>query len=267
MVAEPQCGSATLTGDNAMRIEGRRILITGAASGIGLATARLFVQEGARVAMLDRNAAGITAAAAEFGDAATPVVADVAQQSQVETAVSTAEQALGGIDGVVNCAGIDLLRPFPEMTAADWRSIMAVDLDGPFFVCHAALPALTKAGAATIVNVASAAALRPLEHRTAYCSAKAAMVMFSKSLAVDLAPFNIRVNAICPGIIETPLFRQSYETAPDPQAELARIQDRYLIKRAGRPEEIAATALFLTSDESAYMTGSAIAVDGGRSFH
>jgi len=250
-----------------MRIQGRRILVTGAASGIGLAVATLFAQEGARVGMLDRNAAGVQSAATALGAAAFPVVADVAQEAQVRTAVASAVDALGGLDGVVNCAGIDLLQPFAEMTAEDWRAVMAVDLDGPFFVCRAALPALRRAGAASIVNVASAAALRPLEHRTAYCSAKAALVMFSKSLAVDLAADNIRVNAICPGIVDTPLFRGSYEAAPDPEAELRRIMDRYLIKRPGRAEEIAAAALFLTSDESAYMTGAAIAVDGGRSFH
>ena len=250
-----------------MRMQGRRVLVTGAASGIGLAVARLFFAEGASVAMLDRNARSVTAAAGELGAAAIPVVADVANEAQVDTAVDTTIAAMGGLDGVVNCAGIDLLRPFQDMTAADWRSIMSVDLDGPFFICRAALPALRAAGTATIVNVASGAALRPLEHRTAYCSAKAALVMFSKSLAVDLAPYSIRVNAICPGIIETPLFRSSFESAAEPEAELARIMDRYLIKHPGRPEDIASAALFLSSAESAYMTGAAIAVDGGRTFH
>ncbi|HTI84931.1 MAG TPA: SDR family oxidoreductase, partial [Acetobacteraceae bacterium] len=220
-----------------LRMQGRRVLVTGAASGIGLAVARLFVAEGAAVAMLDRNASSVAAAANELGASATHVVADVANETHVNTAVDTAIAAMGGLDGVVNCAGIDLLRPFEDMTAADWRSIMSVDLDGPFFVCRAALPALRAAGSATIVNVASGAALRPLEHRTAYCSAKAALVMFSKSLAVDLAPYSIRVNAICPGIIETPMFRSSFETAAEPQAELARIMDRYLIKHPGRPED------------------------------
>jgi NAD(P)-dependent dehydrogenase (short-subunit alcohol dehydrogenase family) len=232
----------------AMRMQGRRVLVTGAASGIGLAVAGLFAAEGASVAMLDRNANSVAAAAEGLGASATHVVADVADQEQVDTAVDTAIAAMGGLDGVVNCAGIDLLRPFEDMTAADWRSIMSVDLDGPFFVCRAALPALRAAGSATIVNVASGAA-------------------FSKSVAVDLAPYSIRVNAICPGIIETPLFRSSFEAAAEPQAELARIMDRYLIKHPGRPEDIASAALFLSGAESAYMTGAAIAVDGGRTFH
>jgi NAD(P)-dependent dehydrogenase (short-subunit alcohol dehydrogenase family) len=153
------------------------------------------------------------------------------------------------------------------MAPEEWERVYAVNLGGPVAVCRAALPHLRSAGGGTIVNIASAAALRPLEQRTAYCSAKAALVMFGKTLAVDLAGDGIRVNAICPGIIETPLFRASYESAPDAEAELRKILDRYVIKRAGRPEEIAYAALYLTSEESGYTTGAALAVDGGRTFH
>jgi NAD(P)-dependent dehydrogenase (short-subunit alcohol dehydrogenase family) len=129
------------------------------------------------------------------------------------------------------------------------------------------LPYLKAGGGGTIVAIASAAALRPLEQRTAYCSAKAALVMLAKTLAMEVAADGIRVNAICPGIIETPLFRSSYEGAADPEAEKRRILERYVIKRVGRPEEVAQAALYLTGAESGYTTGSALAVDGGRSFH
>ncbi len=248
-----------------MRIKGRRILVTGAASGIGRAIAAMFIAEGAVVAMLDRDAGRLEAEAAKL--AAPSFACDVSDEAQVNAAVAAAATSLGGLDGVVNSAGIDLMRPFGEMSLADWRRIMAVDLDGPFLVCAAALPALRRAGSGTIVNIASGAALRPLENRTAYCAAKAGLVMFSKTLAVDLAPDHIRVNAICPGIIDTPLFRTSFEQAENPEEELSKIMDRYLIKRAGVPDDIAAAALFLTSADSAYMTGSAIAIDGGRVFH
>ena len=247
-----------------MRLAGRRVLVTGAASGIGLATARLFQREGARVAMLDRDGATLTKAA---GDGAATLVCDVAEEGQVRAAVAQAAVALGGLDGVVNSAGIDLMRPFEQMTAAEWARVMAVDLTGPMLVCHAALPALRQAGRGTIVNIASGAGLRPLEHRTAYCAAKAGLVMFGKTLAVDLAADRIRVNAICPGIIDTPLFRSSWAGAADPEAELARILERYVIQRPGEPEEIAQAALYLTSDESSFVTGAALAVDGGRTFH
>ena len=249
-----------------MRVAGRRVLVTGAASGIGLAVARLFRQQGGAVAMLDRDERRLQAVAAEM-EGAVPLVCDVADERQVRGAVARAVEALGGLDGVVNSAGIDLLRHFEEMTAEEWSRVLAVNLTGPVLVCHAALPAMKRAGRGTIVNIASGAALRPLEQRTAYCAAKAGLVMFGKALAMDLAGRGIRVNAICPGIIDTPLFRASFEAAPDPQAELARILDRYLIKRPGHPDDVAYAALYLTSDESAFVTGAALAVDGGRTFH
>jgi NAD(P)-dependent dehydrogenase (short-subunit alcohol dehydrogenase family) len=251
-------------GERPVRLAGRRILVTGAASGIGLAVARLFQREGAAVAMLDRDAAGLKAAGV---DGAVLAVCDVADESGVRESVARAGDALGGLDGVVNSAGIDLLRRFEAMSSAEWSHVLAVDLTGPMLVCHAALPLMKRAGRGTIVNIASGAGLRPLEQRTAYCAAKSGLIMFGKTLAMDLAGDHIRVNAICPGIIDTPLFRGSWTSAPDPQAELGRILDRYVIKRAGHPDEIAHAALYLTSDESSFVTGAALAVDGGRTFH
>ena len=253
-----------------MRLRGRKVLITGAASGIGLATAALFAREGATVALIDSNGEALEKAGSGLRDEGHQVAiagADVTSAPEVAAAVERIVGALGGLDGVVNAAGADLMRPFGEMSSDDWARILAVNLTGPCQVCRAALPALQAAGRGTVVNIASGAALRPLENRTAYCAAKAGLVMFGKALAIDLAPFNIRVNAICPGIIDTPMFRASFEAAPDVQAEFARILDRYVIKRVGQPDDIAHAALFLTGDESAYVTGSALAVDGGRTFH
>ncbi len=247
-----------------MRLHDRRVLVTGAASGIGLAVSRLFTREGARVAMLDRDEARLTTAGV---DGATTLVCDVTDERAVRRSVADAAAALGGVDGVVNCAGIDLMRAFEEMTTEEWSRVLAIDLTGPMLVCHAAVPFMKRAARGTIVNIASGAGLRPLEHRTAYCTAKAGLIMFGKTLAIDLAASGIRVNAICPGIIDTPMFRGSWEGAADPQAELAKILDRYVIKRTGQPEEIAYAALYLTSDESSFVTGTALAVDGGRTFH
>jgi NAD(P)-dependent dehydrogenase (short-subunit alcohol dehydrogenase family) len=247
------------------RLAGRRVLVTGAASGIGLATCELFQAEGARVAMLDLDAPALARAAERLE--APWRAADVADAAAVADAVPALAAELGGLDGLVNAAGVDLMKPFAAMSAAEWARVLAVDLTGPAQVCHAALPALGQAGRGTIVNIASGAALRPLEHRTAYCAAKAGLVMFSKTLAIDLAALNVRVNAICPGIIDTPMFRASYEAAADPDATFATIMERYVIRRVGAPDDIAYAALYLTSDESAYVTGSALAVDGGRTFH
>ena len=254
-----------------MRLAGRKVLLTGAASGIGLATAQLFLREGASVALLDLDGAKLadaldTLAGAGQGRVAS-AVADVADEEAVSAAVRQVSEVLGGLDGVVNGAGLDLMRPFGEMSAAEWSRVMAVNLNGPCYVCQGALPSLKAAGRGTIVNISSGAGLRPLGQRTAYCAAKAGLVMFGKALSMDLAPFNIRVNAICPGIIDTPMFRASFETHPNPEEELGRILDRYVIRDIGRPDDIAYAALYLTSDESRYVTGTAMAVDGGRTFH
>ena len=252
-----------------MRLEGRRFVISGAASGIGRATAALFRSEGAGVALIDCDAQGLEAAAlgADGGARVSFRCADVADAATLGDAVRAAAQEIGGLDGVVAAAGIDCLKPFEEMSADDWDRTLAVNLTGPFNLCQAALPFLRQAGRGTVVHIASGAALRPLAARTAYCASKAGQVMFAKALAVDLAPFDIRVNAICPGIVDTPLFRSSFVTAEAPEAELAKILDRYLIQRPGRPEDIAQAALYLSCDESAHVTGSSLAVDGGRCFH
>lgn len=240
-----------------MRLSDRRILVTGAASGIGRAIGERFAAEGAKVALLDRLpiAGGIA------------IQCDLLDAGAIAPAVAQAAERMGGLDGVVNCAGADLMRPLEEMTPDEWQRIIGVNLTAPMLVCRAALPAMKAAGRGTIVAVASGAALRPLPNRTAYCAAKAGVVMFCKSLSIELSASNIRVNAICPGIIDTPMWRASWEGAQDPEAERAMILDRYVIKRVGQPREVADAALFLTSDESSYMTGTAIAVDGGRTFH
>lgn len=248
-----------------MRLAGRKVLVTGAASGIGRAIARLFAAEGAQVALLDRDADKLAAASAEAGG--TSVICDLMDSAAIAPAVDQAAAAMDGIDGVVNSAGVDLLRPLEAMTLEDWTRVLHVNLTAPMLVCRAALPAMRARGGGTMLAIASGAALRPLPQRTAYCAAKAGLVMFCKSLSIELAADNIRVNAICPGIIDTPMWRASWEGAADPEAERAMILDRYVIKRVGQPDEIARAALFLTSADSSYVTGSALAIDGGRTFH
>jgi NAD(P)-dependent dehydrogenase (short-subunit alcohol dehydrogenase family) len=244
-----------------MKLAGRRILITGAASGIGRASAELFANEGAALALLDRNDQGL----ADFD--AIPCPADVTDGTAVAAAMAAATNGLGGLDGVVNCAGKDQLGRLTEVAPAAWDEIIAVNLTGAANVCRAAVPLLQAAGGGSIVNVASGAGLFPLPDRTAYCAAKAGLVMFSKSLAMEVADSGIRVNAVCPGAIDTPMLAGSYQNAPDPAAEKAMIQQRYLLRRFGTAGEIAAAILFLSGDDASYITGTAMAVDGGRTFY
>ncbi|MGF6768125.1 NAD(P)-dependent dehydrogenase (short-subunit alcohol dehydrogenase family) [Paraburkholderia sp. GAS199] len=250
-----------------MSLVDRRIIVTGAASGIGRGAAAYLAALGARVALLDRDADGLARSVDAIPSSAPSAIADVTDDQAVDVAVQQLIDSLGGLDGVVNCAGVDLLRPFDETQSADWQRVLAVNLFGPVNVCKAALPALRHGNRPAIVNVASAAGLHPLPNRTAYCSSKAALVMFGKALAIDLAPDGIRVNSICPGIVETPMLDASILASPDPHNALSHITSRYLIPRAGKVDEIAAAIAFLLDDAAGYITGSSLAVDGGRSFH
>jgi len=249
-------------------LDGRRILITGAASGIGRATAARFLQEGAAVAALDRDDAALAATRTRLAGAAIHAIScDVADGASVARAVEAAAAALGGLDGVVNAAGIDLVVDLEQMSLADWNRVLAVNLTGPMLVMQAAFRHLRAAGNATIVNVSSGAGLSPLRQRTAYCASKAGLQMASKVLAMEAAEFGIRVNTVCPGAVETPLFRSGIDAAPDPAAAYQAVRARYALQRVAEPDEIAAAILWLTSAESSYVTGVALAVDGGRTFH
>jgi NAD(P)-dependent dehydrogenase (short-subunit alcohol dehydrogenase family) len=248
-------------------LQGRRFLVTGAASGIGLAVARLAVARGARVGLLDRDASALARANEALGDPALAATCDVADPAAVGRAVDGVANWAGGLDAVVNCAGVDALVPLEAMSDAQWADALAVNLTGPMLVCRAAMPHLRRAGGGSIVNVASAAGLSPLRHRSAYCAAKAGVIMFGKALSIEAAADGIRVNAVCPGAIDTPLFRSSYEHSDDPERELETIRQRYALRRVAAPEEVAEAVLYLCGPGASYITGVALAVDGGRSFH
>lgn len=250
-----------------MRLDGRKVLITGGASGIGLATARRFVAEGARVALLDRDQKGLESAVHELGQAAIAVPADVTDEQGIHRAVAEASSGLKGLDGLVNSAGISFWRSFADLTFEEWRRMLSINLDGVFLVCKAALPALKAAGKATIVNLASGAGLQPRANFSHYCTSKAGVVLFTKAIAMDLAADRIRVNAVCPGIVMTPLVEKNLALTGEPDAAYQRYISRNLMKRFGTAEEIADAVLWLTSNESAFVTGTALSVDGGSVFH
>jgi NAD(P)-dependent dehydrogenase (short-subunit alcohol dehydrogenase family) len=244
------------------RLAGRRALVTGAASGIGRAIAMLFAAEGASIALLDVNVEAVLAAASAIGGHG--IAVDVLNHEAVPLAVAQAAEALGGIDAVVNAAGIVGVTSLADTDYATWRRMIDINLTGPYLVCRAALPWLREANGSTIVNIGSAQAFRPVGASAAYAASKAGVVNFTKALAGELAP-GIRANAVCPGIVDTPMV-QGVRAAGGDAAGVPTLKD-YPLGRMADAREIAEAVLFLTSMQSSYVTGAALAVDGGRTFH
>lgn len=245
------------------RLAGRKILITGAASGIGAATARLFAAEGAATALLDSQADRLAEVARETGGTALPV--NLLDEAATVAAVKAAAAALGGLDGVVNVAGVADGGPLAELSMASWHKVIGINLTAPFVICQAALPWLRAAGKATIVTVGSGAGLLPTGPGvSAYAASKAGVMALMKAFGAELAP-TIRANAIAPGIVETPMVQHIFAGQANPDD--APFVQQYAMKRVARPEELASAALFLTSDESSFVTGTILAVDGGRTYH
>ena len=236
------------------RLQQRHVVITGSASGIGRRTALLFAAEGAALTLLDRSVEGLREIARETGGLA--VEADVTDEGSVARAVERSAAAMGGIDGVVNAAGIVIRGPVLEVGVADWRRVIDVNLTGTYIVVRCCLPWLAKVTGATIVNIASGQGLLPNRpEMTAYAASKGGVVNLTRALAAELAPA-IRVNSVCPGMVDTPM------TAAGP-----RDVTPYALKRIADPLEIAHAILFLTGSESSFITGAALAIDGGRTFH
>ncbi len=250
------------------RLAGRKIIITGGASGIGRATATLFAGEGAQVAVLDRDAAQAEAVARSIGGAAFAV--DVSDAAETARVVAAAASALGGLDGLVNAAGVFISRGVMETEPEIWHRTISVNLTGTFLCVQAAVPFLrlagqSTAGQATIVNLGSGVGLLPTGGGSAaYVASKGGVIALTRALAAELAPA-IRVNVVCPGAVETPMTEGTLRDAAG--AVVPAIANRYALGRPAAPEEIAAGILFLTAHESSFVTGITLAVDGGRTFH
>ena len=245
------------------RLAGRRILITGGGSGIGRASSELFAREGAKVAVLDRDATHADSVARAIGGCS--FSADVSDAAAVAQAIAAAVRELGGLDGLVNAAGVFINRGLMETGPEVWHQTIAVNLTGTFLCVQAAVPFLRQAERATIVNLGSGVGLLPTgPGSTAYVASKGGVIALTRALAAELAPA-IRVNVVCPGAVETPMTAGTLRDAAG--AIVPAIVSRYALARPAAPEEIAAGNLFLTSHESSFVTGISLAVDGGRTFH
>ncbi len=235
----------------------KRVLVTGGASGIGLATVRRFVAEGSRVAVFDRDATGLAHLRAELPQLAAAIQVDVASYPDVERAFAELDEVFGGLDILINNAGISIRHAFMDITPAEWEQVVRVDLFGIFYVGQQAAKRMLAGGGGAIVNMGSTNGMVGQPLYADYNAAKAGVIELSRTMAVELAP-TIRVNAVCPGYVLTPM--QEAEYTPEMMAEL---NGKIPLKRHAQPEEIAALFAFLTSEEAPYISGQPIVIDGG----
>ena len=252
--------------DIVTRLKGKVAIVTGGGSGIGRAIALALAGEGAQVAVLGRRREpldDVVKKAAAAGGEARAVTADVAREGETRSAVNETENAFGRIDILVNNAGALSVSTVDSISEEEWDRVMATNLKGPFLMSRSVLPAMRRAGGGSIINVGSVLGLVAMRDRAAYCASKGGVTLLTKAMALDHAHEKIRVNCICPAIVETDLIRDLFsKTEEGRQARDARMSSLPL-GRFGKPADIAGLAVFLASEESSWMTGVAVPVDGG----
>ena len=247
------------------KLQGKAAIVTGATSGMGRATAVLFAREGASVVVSGRDPERGRDLVEEIragGGGAEFMPGDVSIQETNERLVAACQRSFGGVDTIVCCAGMLGLGSATRVPVETWRQTLAVNLDAVFYLMRAALPAFQERGGGSIVVVGSIAAFKAFPNHAAYCASKGALVALVRQVAVDYGP-TVRVNLLCPGPVDTPLIWESAVAFPDPSKAVADVGKRTVLKRLGQPEDVARAALFLASGDSAWVTGTALTVDGG----
>ena len=246
-----------------MRLQGKTAVITGAAAGIGKATAALFVNEGARVIVADIDLDAACATCDELGAAASPFACDVSDSAQCKALIDAAEQRFGKLDILVNNAGFGALGSVVTTDEATLDRVLAVNVKGVFMCSKYAVPLMARHGGGVIVNTASNVATIGLKDRAAYVASKGAVAALTRSMALDHVADNIRVNCVAPGVTMSSYFDKMLREVDDPADFLKVLAGRQPMGRTGKPAEIAQAILFLASDESSFATGSMLTIDGG----
>jgi 2-keto-3-deoxy-L-fuconate dehydrogenase len=255
-------GKNTMAG----KLAGKVAVITGGGSGIGRASAILFAEEGASLALVDWDADALIQTEADLVDRGAEVLSlagDVADEETVEKHSAAARERFGQVDILLACAGFSTGTSVPDTSLADWSAVIRTNLTGSFLWSRAALRSMREAQSGSIILVGSQLAIAGGRSNAAYLASKGAIVTLVQTMAVDHAEENIRVNALIPGAIDTPLLAKAFARSAAPEAARTRSISRHPLGRLGRPEEVARGALFLASDESSFTTGSCLRVDGG----
>ena len=246
-----------------MRLENMKCVVTGGASGIGAATVRRFVSERADVCILDRDLVSAERLASECGGETFALELDVRQETAVRRAAERVLSRWGVIDVLVNNAGSELNKTYDETTIDEWDRVLDTDLKGPWLLCKYFVPSMVEHGAGSVINVSSLNGLVGFPLSTAYGSAKGGLVVFTKDMAIELATSGVRINCVCPGVIQTPMMERWTDLMPDKEEAKAMLRGVMPVGRMGTAEEVAGAILFFASEDSSLCQGAVLSVDGG----